>query len=216
MFFESTLIIAPHRDDEVLGCGGIIMQHALHGNRAYPWHVRYYNTVHPLVNQEVYDLEAASVANKGKFIASTSHLTGVNRLAQIPIAEFITDLENTINTVKPNTLLIPFPSYNQDHRVLYEAAITACRVHDTNFYVPNILVYEQVETIQTIRPEPRFIPQVFVRINIANKLELYEQYQSQQRGHRTKGHVTGLAALRGTQCGKDYAEAFMVLRQTYE
>lgn len=209
MDFGRVLLLSPHRDDEILGCGGLISK--LPAMRV---HVRYFNTVHPAIDQYVYDTEARTVAQMGAFLTSVSPLTGVNKLDRYPIAEFVDDIEKTINSLEPQTLLIPFPSYNQDHRVIFEAAITASRVHDANWYVKNVLVYEQPETLHTNRIEPRFVPHVFMPIDIEEKLELFRLYKSQQRGHRTEEHLRYLAGLRGMQCHWPYAEAFMVIRIT--
>jgi LmbE family N-acetylglucosaminyl deacetylase len=207
--FKRTLIISPHRDDEVLGCGGVI-------NRLPPksLHIRYYNAVHPAVEQWVYDKEYIKLIKTIGCTASVCPTQDVNKLDMHSITIFISDMENTLNLFKPDTVLIPFPSYNQDHRHLFEAAVTATRVHDENHYVKNIIVYESPETLQTNRIEPRFTPHLFVPIDIEKKIKLYKIYNSQQRGHRTTEHLKALASVRGMQCNCKYAEAFMIIRQT--
>jgi N-acetylglucosamine malate deacetylase 1 len=209
MNFGKSLLLSPHFDDEALGCGGLLM--ALPAKRV---HVRYFNTIHPAIHHDIYMKEAQTVAQMAGFVASISPLTGVNKLDRYPTAEFVDDIEKTINSIRPQTLLIPHPSYNQDHRTIFEAAITASRAHDTNWYVKNVLVYEQPETLQSNRIEPRFVPHVFVPISIEDKLALFRLYKSQQRGHRTEKHLCYLAGVRGMQCNQPYAEAFMVIRIT--
>lgn len=206
------LILSPHRDDETLGCGGLIMKYA--NFNSIEIHVRYYNTVHPLVEQRVYDDEANKVACHGNFIPSISALRGVNKLDQIPVADFIADIEQRINMLKPSAVLLPFPSYNQDHRHIYQAARTALRPHDKNYFVPHVWMYEQPETVHTLNE--KFVPNVFVSIDIKSKLELYSLYRSQQREHRSQFAIAALAVLRGSQCNQRYAEAFMSLRAYYE
>lgn len=201
------LIISPHRDDETLGCGGLI-------SKLDPenLHIRYYNSRHTDVADSVYDREALELQNFLGCETSYCLLQDVNRLPEHPIAEFINDIEETVRWVGAQTVLVPFPSYNQDHRYLFDAAITATRVHDRNIFPKNILAYEQPETLHTNRFEPHFVPHVFTEINLEDKLRLYQFYQSQIRGHRSFTHVETLARLRGMQCGKMFAESFMVVR----
>lgn len=202
---DRVLVLSPHRDDEILGMGGTLPQ-------CNSLHIMYFNSVHPLVDQAVYDAEAKAVKRTLGCSVSYSQHTGVNHLAEIPIAHFIDEIERALNVHKPSALYIPFPSYNQDHRVIFEAAITASRPHDRNYFVPNVLVYEQPETLGTNRLEPRFTPHVFIGIDIKVKLSLWELYKSQHRGHRTKKHLKHLAGVRGIQYNVKYAEAFMVIR----
>jgi len=203
------LLLSPHRDDEVLGCGGLIGR--LDPNEL---HIFYFNDAHPNVDRDKYSQEASNIRIEIGCIVGYSKHMWTNRLDTSPIASFVDEIERHINMIAPDTLLIPFPSYNQDHRVIFEAAITASRVHDKNWYVKNIFVYEQPETIQTNRLEPRFIPHLFIEIDIEEKIKLYQIYESQQRGHRSPDHLRYLAGVRGMQCNKPFAEAFMIVRQT--
>lgn len=201
------LFLVPHRDDEALGCGGLLTS---------SWcdtkHLLYFNTVHPDVDTKIYDAEHARVIDYLQCDFSVSKHTGVNRLHLIPLTEHISEIETALNTIEPDTLFVPFPDYNQDHRHIYEAAITAARPHDINFFVKNVLLYEQPCSVQTARVNAMFVPQVFVPINVTKKIELYQLYTSQQRGHRTPAMLEHLAAVRGMQSDTEYAEAFMASR----
>lgn len=208
--FGKILVIVPHRDDEALGLGGLLTQYD-----PDLIHLRYYNSTHPAVHPDTYDKEAQAVQDYVGCEVSYCLLQDVNRLNTYPIDTFVTDMEETINLIMPQTVFIPFPSYNQDHRFLFDAAITATRIHDRNCFPKNVLVYEQPETQQTNRLEPQFKPEVFVEIDIDEKLKLYKFYKSQQRAHRSLYHIDALARVRGMQSGCNFAEAFQVIRMTY-
>jgi LmbE family N-acetylglucosaminyl deacetylase len=207
--FVNVLMLVCHRDDEVLSAGGTLLQ-------CDNLHLMYFNDSHPLVNKEIYDQEAENVKKYLNCNVSYSEFKKVNQLETYPIAFYIKEIEDIINKAKPETLIIPYPSYNQDHRVIFDAAITASRVHDRNHYVKTVLVAEQPETLQTNRLDILTRPQLFVPINIEDKLNLYHIYGSQQREHRSDHHLRSLAGIRGMQCNTKYAEAFYIIRMTHE
>jgi LmbE family N-acetylglucosaminyl deacetylase len=106
---------------------------------------------------------------------------------------------------------LPEPSYNQDHRAVYEAGLVATRPHDSNGFVPNVLIFEQPHSV-TWRHADQGEPTYFREIAIEQKLDAYGLYASQVRGHRSPELVRTLANLRGAQICKAYAEAFRVKR----
>lgn len=200
------LVLSPHRDDEILGCGGTLAQ------LTKPISILYFNDVHPAVEQAVYDKEAAAVAESLGATTFYSHYKWVNRLDHFSIKTFVEEIEQTVALTHPKTILIPAPDYNQDHRVVYQAALTAIRTHDKNWYVPNVLLYEQPETHTP--NHTTFTPNLFMPIDIDAKLGLYSLYASQVRGHRSPDHIRALASFRGMYCNQPYAEAFQVVRIT--
>lgn len=199
------LVLSPHRDDEVLGCGGTLLQHKKE------LHIHYFNNRHPNVERAVYDEEAKKVAEKLNASTSYSKYMEVNALEIYCITDFITEIEELINSLKPKTVFVPCLDYNQDHRVIHNATLTALRTHDRNWRVRNIWLYEQPETHSPA--VTNFIPNVFIPIDITDKIELYSLYQSQIRAHRSTRHLWSLAEMRGMQCGEAYAEAFQVVRE---
>jgi LmbE family N-acetylglucosaminyl deacetylase len=194
------LFLSPHRDDEILGAGGTLPQ-------CNELTVMYFNYVHPLVEQSVYDSEAEAVRKTLQCDTIYSEHMAVNCLDQFPLVNFISEIEDIINWIKPTTVFIPMKSRNQDHCVIYNASSVALRPHDKNWFVPNVLIYEQSEYTNE-----NFIPHVFIKIDIKVKLSLWNLYKSQHRGHRTKKHLCHLAGVRGMQCNVPYAEAFQVMR----
>lgn len=215
LFTGRILLLSPHMDDEVLGCGGLI--HKIMLDNSADLHIHYFTDVHPLFECEVTRKENKQFIEAVGATGSISMFGNMtNKLEMVPIIEHITEIENLVNDYKPDTVLVTFPSYNQDHRRVFEATITATRPHDKNYYVKNILLYEQPETIHSNRLEPYFIPHIFLPIDMDGKFDLYGIYETQVRGHRTLGHLQALAALRGSQCNSQFAESFMVTRLTYK
>lgn len=205
MFDGQTLIIAPHMDDEVLGCGGLL---ATYSDRC---HVHFLTSLHP-VAQEASRIECELVADTNGHLISYDDFP-TNALHTLPLTKLISTLEAVITRQRPDTVLLPFPDYNQDHRTVYEAGITACRPHDQNFYVKNVLCFEMPSTHQGAYENP-FRPGVFLPVDIEAKVTLYELYTSQVRSHRSCDSLRHIAGFRGMQCHKQFAEAFHVVRVT--
>lgn len=197
-----TLIFSPHIDDEVLGC--------------YCWlnpstHVVYVGVEErPTIPKSVRveELEASS-----RLLGFSWQLLD-NTVNQYQCNDLIHAFETAIDQCKPQRVLIPEPSYNQDHRAVYDAAIVATRPHDTNWFTKEVLIFEQPHSLiwpHSQQPDPGY----FVEIDIERKLEAYALYASQVRGHRSPATVKAMAQLRGAQINAASAEAFHVKRHVH-
>lgn len=192
------LIISPHIDDEVLGA------------------FTFLSTSSFVVYLGVEDRAYITAEGRKKELASAAKAVGFKydvldfEVNNYLTSELIAPIESYINHLKPDFLLIPSKSYNQDHRAAYEAGYSASRPHDMNFFVKNVLVYEQPQTL--LWPVEEFSPVYFREVDIEKKLKIYELYDSQVRGHRSPGTLRNMAEIRGKQSNYAYAEGFRVLR----
>jgi len=197
-----TLIIAPHCDDEILGCGGIL------NNRKTEKTFVYYlgaDIFHVCKREDrVREVEAVSSFLNFDFKIGEN---AVNNYKRELIIDSITDI---INELKPEEIFIPNASYNQDHKEVYDACIIALRPHDKNFMVPNVFIYE-VEQYLTWMPN-NFEFNYFEEINIKNKIEAYKLHKSQVRSMRPPELLEKYAYIRGLSSGFRYAEAFGIIR----
>lgn len=196
-------------DDEVLGCSSWFYYEIPHLSVSRT-QVLYTTRTHPLTNNILH--EQALVAAKANFDFAWTYFNDINRLDSFSQADLIAEFEQYINKWRPDTILIPAPSYNQDHRACYEAALTACRPHDVNHFVKRVLVYEEPETLGAMRSTHVFKPQYFRPVDIEEKMILYGLYGSQVRAHRSLRHIQALAEVRGAQSNYKFAEAFEVAR----
>lgn len=204
---KKKLIISPHIDDEVLGCVSVLDKDA---------YVIYCGCDESAINFEwVKDrpakedriLELKELQNKLLF----SYQILENKVNHYKIKDLIPEFEKIINLIKPEEIYIPLPSYNQDHRIVYEAALIALRPHDINFFVKKVLVYEQVQDLWNHNGH-EFKPLFFKKLNILKKIESYQILKSQVRDFRSSEMIKNLASIRGIQSNTQYAEAFEVLR----
>jgi len=195
------LVIAPHIDDEVLGCGGILDEN--------------FFVLHCGVEERSY----VSVEERLKEIEEVKKFLGFNMkllknvVNNYKVNGLISEFERIINELKPDKVYIPYPSYNQDHKVVYKASLVALRPHDKIFFVKKILIYEQPHAFfWSHSNSDNFNPNYFVSIDIERKLKSYNMLKSQVRSFRSPEHVKALAVLRGGQSNCKCAEAFQVLR----
>ena len=197
------LIIAPHVDDDVLGCGGILDKSC---------HVVYCGL------DETGLEDRPTMEDRLKEINDVQSITGhsfdvlnnlVNRYDEFKL---IGQLENAINTIKPKEVYVCHPSYNQDHKSVYNASMIALRPHDTNYFVPKVLLYEQPQVYFWNTTNRDFQANYFVGIDIDKKIKVYETMKSQVRSFRSSEHIRANSKIRGGQSNHEYAEAFEIVR----
>ncbi len=202
------LIISPHMDDEVLACSSFLLDESLNISIFYVTHS------HAFIDEVTLNNENEELRDKCYFFKIVDWRLNnfLNKLDTIPQQELINKFTKAINTACYDTIVIPNASYNQDHRAVYEAALTAVRPHDTNHFVRKVLLFEEPESFGTLRHGQRFYPNYFRPINIDKKIDLIKTYKSQLRDHRSLDFIRSIAKLRGEQTCVPYAEAFDILR----
>ncbi len=196
------LVIAPHVDDDVLGCGGIIDEETT---------VLYCGLDEsgienrPSFNARIQEANLVQKFLKHKYILLE------NKVNNYKIQDLIGQIEKVINKEKPDEVFIPHPSYNQDHKVVYEASLIALRPHDLNHFVKLVAVYEQPHSFLWVGSGD-YTPNYFVEIDINSKIKAYMLMKTQVRKFRSPETITSLAQLRGAQSNYKFAESFQLLR----
>lgn len=202
------LVISPHIDDEVLGCGGILDEDTF---------VLYCGVENRYINGDM----SISVVTRIEELEKVSNFLNFgfklldNKVNNFKLGDLISEFEKTICKIQPEQIYIPYPSYNQDHRTVYEASLIATRPHDINFFVKKILVYEQPHVFfwdKTHNINGGFNPNYFVPIDIEKKIKAYKFMKTQVRNFRSPENLRSMSNLRGTQSNCDDAEAFQIIR----
>ena len=222
------LVVAAHPDDEILGCGGTIAQHANAGDEVQilitaegatsRQSIR--NRVE--VSDELSDLAIA--ANKScKILGATDvELLNLpdNRLDSIDRLDLIKQIEERIQHHQPQVVYVHHSGdVNIDHRYLHEAVVTACRP-TPGHCVRRLLSFEVASSTEWQPPgsAPTFNPNWFVDISVEWELKrtALEAYSSEMRPWphaRSIEAVEHLARWRGAQVSVEAAEAFCLLRE---
>lgn len=212
------LIIAPHPDDEVLGCGGTIAKHALQGDSVYLCVVT--KAYEPDWSKEFLKERPKEVARANKIlgIKKTYFLDlPTIKLDIIPQKKLNEAISKVVNEVRPNIIYVPHRGdLNKDHRLIFEASLVAIR--PVNHSIKKALSYEilsETEWGQLIEP---FVPNVYMDISetFKKKIEAIKAYKSELKllpHPRSLEIIEVLAKKRGSEVGLKLAEAFMLIKE---
>ena len=126
------LIVAPHADDETLGCGGLLAKYGAQCAvvvLAEPDDIRFKEFE---AAQQVLGYERAYLLGlpDGHVGMDMQQLVGL--------------LDEVLNLCRPQELYLPFPSLHQDHVAAYEAGMRSARVsmNGSHWFPPNVFVYD--------------------------------------------------------------------------
>ena len=209
--------IFAHPDDEILGCGATLSKYSQSGS-----------DVNVLLLSNGYSSRDRNNFSKDEFdkqISKSLKKIGCssiikcdfpdNKMDSVPLLEIVKKIENFIFRFNPDAIFTHFfGDLNIDHRIVYNAVLTAARPHkfkgkifsaeinsstewnySNNFFRPNI--YESVEGY------------------INNKIEAMKLHKNElmKWPHpRSLEGIKNLSKLRGQEVGLNYAEAFMLIR----
>ncbi len=218
------LIIAPHCDDEILGCGGTMAKLTQNGHDVFVAIVTNGHLGAP-------ELFSAEGTKKVRSEALQSHkILGVKetffldfpapRLDTIPSYQLSIAISKIIKDKEIGVLYIPHRGdIHKDHRITYEAALVAARPIN-GCSVKRILAYETLSETEWAPPfgDDAFIPTVFESIEgfLDKKLEAFSCFSTQIKEFphpRSLKNIEILSNFRGATVGKNNAEAFMLIRE---
>ena len=197
-----TLIISPHCDDEVLGCGGILNNRRNDTTFVYYMGVDLFHVV--TKSDRIREVDAVSQ------LLNFDYRIGNNTVNSYKRELIINEITDIINELCPDEIFIPNSSSNQDHQEVYDACIIALRPHDKNYFVKNVFVYE-VDQYLTWMPN-NFEPNYFEPIDIDIKISAYELHKSQNRSMRPSELLRSFSYIRGISSNMSYAESFKIIR----
>ena len=215
------LVIAPHPDDEVLGCGGTVAKHASEGDEVYLCIVtKAYPPEWPEDEMKERRDEVLRV-NRILGIKKTYFLDlPTAKLDTIPQKELNEVIAQVTNEVQPEIIYIPHRGdVNKDHQLVFDTALVAARPKPGSA-IKKVLCYETLSETEWAAPfvENVFIPNVYVDISqtLEIKLEAISIYETELKEFphpRSLEAITALAKRRGSTIGVNAAEAFMLVRE---
>ena len=218
------LIVAPHPDDETLGCGGSLLKHRDCGDEIN-WAIMTGISV-----ADGYDIDM--VEKRTNEINAVSEKYGFDnvfnlgfpttRLDLIPRSQLIKCVSDIIQAMKPDQIYLPYRNdVHSDHKITFETVVSASKTFRCPF-LKKVLMYEVLSETEFAPPllDCAFVPNSFSDIShyIEKKLAVMHMYGSESGEHpfpRNNFNIRALATFRGATAGLNSAEAFMVLKEIW-
>lgn len=217
-----TLVIAPHPDDELLGCGGTLLRRQAEGG-TIGWLLMSSITEGAGWSREQIEQRATEIERVREGLGVVpDHLYTLGfptaELDMVSMSALVGRISEVFKTFQPEEVLLPYPGdVHSDHRITFEAA-SACTKWFRYPSVKRVLSYETLsETDFGIDPrDSGFRPNVFLDTSdfLEGKLALMRVYASEMGDFpfpRSEDALRALAKVRGAQAGFESAEAFMLL-----
>ena len=209
------LVLAPHADDEVIGCGGMMARRTAEGDRV---HVAVFGVGG--IQHRHLEHEATAVARLDEFkrateilgVAETTVLfEGMDmRLDTIPQVEIVSKIDDLLES-KYDEVYFPYSSFNHDHQTVFDAVFSALRMKggDQAPLLSALYEYPEVGWNPTeIRGGKMYVD---ISDQLEQKMRALSAYESQMRSHphpRSPESVRLFAQMRGVEAGFAAAELF--------
>jgi len=224
---QKVLIVAAHQDDEVLGCGGLIVKLLKKGAKIKVLTLgdgvssRFKSkSLKNIKVQKAIKKRTIEAKKALKFLGINDYYFGKypdNRLDEIPILDVIRMVEKHIGEFKPNVIL----THNQfdtnvDHQISYKAVEVATRPTRTNS-VKKVYTFEIIGSGDWTYNK-RFVPTTYINIEkeFKKKIDAWKFYASELQPFpfpRSIEGIKNLAMYRGMQSGQIMAEAYKLERE---
>lgn len=217
---KKILILSPHADDEILGCGGFISKYS---RKNYQISVLILTNANKGAPEIFSAKEIKQIRNEAK---QANNLIGTKKLyfenlpalnlSNYPNYKITNIINKYINKVDPEIILIPSSNdIHDDHKIIFKAAKVAMRSNKKR-NLKKILSYEVLSETEWNENEKAFSPNYFVSLkksDINNKIKAFLKYKSQVKKFphpRSKEGIINLSKVRGSNVFENFAEAYRV------
>ena len=221
---KNILVIAAHPDDELLGLGATLNKHILNGNQVSTFILGEGLTSRKSSRNSTSKSSLNKLQKDALRANKTLGIENVifgnlpdNRLDSMDRLEIIKRVESTIETLKPSIIYTHHEGdRNIDHRIIYDAVLTACRPLNYN-PVKELITFETPSSTEWgFMNSKSFNPNLFVDVTdqLNVKLKAFEEYSSEIRDFPHPRSLRALKAMAekwGSAIGTEYAEAFRII-----
>lgn len=218
---KKILIVSPHPDDEVLGCGGTILKHKKNKDKIYWIICTSINNSKNFSNSQknIRSREIQKIINFFRFDYVYDLEYSTKEINQIDENKIIQDFTSIIKQIKPTTIYLPYINdAHSDHRII-TTSFNACIKPFRYPFLEKIMMYETLsETNLNFLLKRKFLANVYNDISpfIKKKIKAINIFKSEISKHpfpRSEDSIKSLAILRGSEANFKYAEAFELVYQ---
>tara|TARA_B100001093_G_C26764709_1_gene987331 strand:+ start:880 stop:1500 length:621 start_codon:yes stop_codon:yes gene_type:complete len=203
----STLIIAPHADDELLGVGGTAHKYIEAGNE-----------VHVIICGVRKNDDDNHIAKATNSFTSVHILPFQDESYNIVKNKLLKNIENIYNNLKPNIVFIPNKDdFNIDHKTVHEICEVVLRRYQE--HSPDKILMYEVPSSTTQSFNNNFKCNYYEELTLTNlnsKIERFCEYKNEVRefpNPRSYDGIKTYAMFRGMECNGLYAEGFNLIYQ---
>ena len=232
----NVLVVVAHPDDEVLGMGGTILRHATQGDtitvafmatgitsrydskyqnvRSYEGNKKKKSNMKNQIDELRKDAKKA--CNILKVTKNIFFDFPDNEMDTVPLLKIVKTVEKLVKEIKPDRIYTShYGDLNVDHRVVFEAVLTACRPVGSS--VKELVCFEILSSTEWAFPYV-FKPNHFINIKnqLDKKIKAMQAYKNEIRKFphpRSVENIKNSAHKWGTISGFHTAEAFEVIRK---
>lgn len=207
------LIIAPHADDEAVGCGGLISRLT---ERNVPVEVVVFATPDGLPGDRRMKELAAAMDTLRVQKYRVQYPGGDAYMDRAAMKPMVTAMDLLLQEVRPCELYYSPGDHHQDHVVVEKVMRAALRPWAfRTLKPPTVIAMYEIITLYTVdRPHSGYMYVGFYEEDLMRKLDAISCYESQLGGAGAVSlEIVRLAArIRGLESGHEYAERFRVVK----
>jgi LmbE family N-acetylglucosaminyl deacetylase len=216
------LFVAPHADDETLGCGGTILKYADSGYEVHWLLVTGMTEDAGFSNKQIAIRKEEIDKVKSLYRFNSIHQLGFPPAALETVSKgsLIGAISAVVTDIQPDEVFTVYRNdAHSDHEIVYDAVMSATKSFRYPF-IKRVLAYETIsETDFGMKPEDGgFRPNVFINIEnyLDKKLDILEVFESEIGEFpfpRSRKALESLAYVRGAQSNTKAAEAFVLIKE---
>tara|TARA_B100002019_G_scaffold283410_1_gene289789 strand:+ start:124 stop:783 length:660 start_codon:yes stop_codon:yes gene_type:complete len=209
--YNNVLVVSPHADDEVIGCGGTLLNHSQQGNKV-SW-ILMTDVSQESSFKKKRTMQIDKIKKRLKIKKFINFSLKPSSLKFSMDSQIIDKIKMEIKKINPNIIYLPYMHDIHTDHYFTTRYFLSCLKWFRQKSVKKILCYETVSETNLNFNLGKFSPNYYVDIskNFNKKLQLLKIYKSEVKKHpfpRSVDSVTALNKIRGSESGYKFAESF--------